>query len=506
MSVCTGSCASKTPAAGDRFLFRGGDTWHSFSTSPTGLPLHITWNGTSGNPIYYGVDPTWFNSAACGAGWCRPIFTGDNPLSKTPVSSCAHPNGGLVELNGTYVTVDNFEMMGICWSGPVSYFGVGYVFLPSNHTTIQNSYIHGWTHVAFGVNGTADGESAIWATSQDPGNQETIANNVIDGFDSDKTSGDGIIFGGYDIHGNTIRNCSNAVITNNTHLFYNNLIENIFESSDPATHSNGFEFNSEQPGTNFIYNNVVRHMNTAVNIWLAPNGSDYFFNNVIYDINGAGTNYVAFCGDSNSKVFVYNNTMQTTGGALFGNVSNTQCPGGASATWVATNNHFITDSGSGFSAIFRTPGVASGTNNIYQTNAAAGTQGYAAASNYAPTAANEATVGAGTNLAGSCGAAGNALCSDTTLANTRTPNARPASGAWDAGAYQFNGVAPPPPSGSACDVNGDGTTNVVDVQQEVNQALGIASCTGDINKDGQCTVVDVQRVVNAALGGQCVSP
>jgi hypothetical protein len=65
---------------------------------------------------------------------------------------------------------------------------------------------------------------------------------------------------------------------------------------------------------------------------------------------------------------------------------------------------------------------------------------------------------------------------------------------------------PPPPSGSACDVNGDSLTNVVDVQQEVNQALGIATCKADINKDGQCTVIDVQRVVNAALGGQCVSP
>jgi hypothetical protein len=86
---------------------------------------------------------------------------------------------------------------------------------------------------------------------------------------------------------------------------------------------------------------------------------------------------------------------------------------------------------------------------------------------------------------------------------------RGADGTWDRGAYEFNSGAPPPPpppSGSACDVNGDSATNVVDVQQEVNQALGIANCTADINKDGQCTVVDVQRVVNAALGGQCVTP
>ena len=87
-------------------------------------------------------------------------------------------------------------------------------------------------------------------------------------------------------------------------------------------------------------------------------------------------------------------------------------------------------------------------------------------------------------------------------------NMRGADGVWDRGAYEFASGAPPPPppSGSACDVNKDNTTNIVDVQQCVNQSLGVAACTADINKDGICNVVDVQRVVNAALGGQCVSP
>jgi hypothetical protein len=59
---------------------------------------------------------------------------------------------------------------------------------------------------------------------------------------------------------------------------------------------------------------------------------------------------------------------------------------------------------------------------------------------------------------------------------------------------------------SACDLNGDSATNVSDVQQCVNQAIGTVACsTGDINKDSVCNVIDVQRTVNAALGGQCVS-
>jgi hypothetical protein len=77
---------------------------------------------------------------------------------------------------------------------------------------------------------------------------------------------------------------------------------------------------------------------------------------------------------------------------------------------------------------------------------------------------------------------------------------RGADGLWDRGALEFVGSQP-----SACDLNGDLSTNVSDVQQCVNQAIGTAACsTGDITKDGTCNVVDVQRTVNAALGGPCV--
>ena len=57
---------------------------------------------------------------------------------------------------------------------------------------------------------------------------------------------------------------------------------------------------------------------------------------------------------------------------------------------------------------------------------------------------------------------------------------------------------------SACDLNRDGSTNVVDVQLQVNQALGTTACTSDLNRDGLCNVIDVQRDVNASLAGQCL--
>ena len=57
---------------------------------------------------------------------------------------------------------------------------------------------------------------------------------------------------------------------------------------------------------------------------------------------------------------------------------------------------------------------------------------------------------------------------------------------------------------SACDLNRDWATNVVDVQLQVNAALGVTACTSDLNRDGVCNIIDVQRGVNASLGGSCV--
>jgi hypothetical protein len=65
-------------------------------------------------------------------------------------------------------------------------------------------------------------------------------------------------------------------------------------------------------------------------------------------------------------------------------------------------------------------------------------------------------------------------------------------------------VAPPPPSTSRCDLNGDGAVNATDVQLAVDQALGRAACsTADLVGNGTCDVVDVQRIINASLTGTC---
>jgi len=58
-------------------------------------------------------------------------------------------------------------------------------------------------------------------------------------------------------------------------------------------------------------------------------------------------------------------------------------------------------------------------------------------------------------------------------------------------------------TGSPCDLNGDGTVNVLDVQLMVSQAIGTTACTNKLDGGATCDVIDVQRVVNAALGAAC---
>jgi hypothetical protein len=138
MPNATGNAAAHTPAPGDGFIVRGGDTYHYFSGSPqVGLPSgwptgangyawRMTHSGTASQLIYWGVDEGWFT----GASWVQPIFTNDNPnfLPPSPnafdglstaVSSCAFPQGNLDDIAATgpsYYIIDNFHFTGMCWN------------------------------------------------------------------------------------------------------------------------------------------------------------------------------------------------------------------------------------------------------------------------------------------------------------------------------------------------------------------------------------------------------
>jgi hypothetical protein len=453
MSGCSGNCAAKTPQAGDRFILRGGDTWHYNSAAGVkGLPWSISGTGTSANQIYYGVDQTWFSGSA----WSRPILNGDNPTSRTAVGSCGAgnaSNANMVGDNTTWGVIDDFELLGLCWShNPNPYYGDAFITVDSHNTTYKNIYIHGWTHTA-----GAASQGVGWAGSTD-GRVTHWDSVVVDGSDSDPKSLCSICFNAYDVHNSVFRYNSNMV-GNGGKSIYNNLFEYIQEPYDSA-HGNVMEWNNEAGGTgNYVYNNLVRHVSTAVTFWVCPSGSnnDYYFNNVMYDVASQMWDFdkgSAVCGGGGTGNFV-NNTF--VGGQI-----------GVSGTWNSRfdSNHMINSSALGSPLTL--------VNQIVATEAAAASYGYSATSSYAPTSENcngnasasGCPIDRGTNLTSVCnaigGTVGASLCKDTTLGpnynavthrvngTVRAPVSRPSTGAWDAGAFQYSSQttpAPNPPTG-----------------------------------------------------------
>lgn len=83
------------------------------------------------------------------------------------------------------------------------------------------------------------------------------------------------------------------------------------------------------------------------------------------------------------------------------------------------------------------------------------------------------------------------------------------------GVFGLLRTAPSPPTslsagsvggGTApCDLNKDGTVNVVDVQLAIDMDLGLIACALNIEGAGVCNIAVIQRVINSALGLPCVT-
>jgi hypothetical protein len=459
MSACTGSCASYTPAAGDQFIFRGGDTWHfgnSGATPYTGGTWTWTWSGlssscdTSDNPaavrtscVYIGVDTNW----SAGSAWTRPIMTGDNPTSTTAVSSCAHTvgtnNDFLIVNNNAFAVFDNLEWTGMCQSIPQSSsnnYGNGQnIYVTDNgsgsiqtQNVYENNYFHGMTHLPFSCSEPGGGEPVgicfnEAALSGRINASSTLGpGNVCDGWDSDPSSFGCILWGpSYLVYGNVFANFSQIVV-NGYHDWHDNYFFNYHAVGDGFAHGNSFEANNDAPGSdneghsqpnvpfNVFYNNILGHnaVGTSgdVKLWFCPNNTaaEYYFNNIVYD-QGAGNNWDIDnhdCGGGTAGQFLFNNTLDVPSvGAL-------NCV----ATETIKGNHEIVDGGSAFAS-----GSCSISNEIQMTHATAVTQGYMAAGKGAsgsnsnttcandtapcvPTSSTDSTVNpsGGANLQGYC--------------------------------------------------------------------------------------------------------
>jgi hypothetical protein len=352
------------------------------------------------------------------------------------------------------------------------FYGQGASPGEGNGFIISNMYIHGWTHTA----GATAGADAFGTYNQAGGvNYEY---NVVDGSDSDDKYLDAFGEGrdAYIVQYNVIRHVGGSSAPNNCHILHDNLFEYINNAGDGSTHSDVFmcygEVANGASDPNLFYNNIFRYIGTQYGVgvsavlWLFPPGgsqTDYVFNNIFHDVYGGG-NYNNFCqvpsGPSCGPAYFLNNTMvaPTNGGSYSGCVICNGSDGNVPIT--SANNHWITNGGTGVSAVFQnTTGVTEST-PVYQTYSVATGQGYTSANDFAPTSGSDSTVGKGANNTSTCTGLPTVVQAACELATTKacsynvsnhtvscpnlTPVSRPSNGAWDVGAYEYAGGGDPP--------------------------------------------------------------
>jgi hypothetical protein len=434
MQGCASKCAAVQPKAGDRYTLRGGVTWPNAA-----LGWNWQWSGSSTQPVYIGVDQTWF----AGSGWARPVLNGGGKV--------VAGNNDFINLQGSpsYVTIDNIEFTGLYWTGSPAYGSA--IYIEANGSTniaVTNSYFHGWTHTTAK---TIDAGRGIQGDTGSPYNSGSyVANCVFDGSDTDGVSF-GAIYMWPDVHTSVFNTMANGVVGRLT-LVHDNLVENISNSFDPGTHSNAVE--NTGSGGLWMYNNLIENIKAGASVLnsITPGGSDYYYNNLI-----SATTAIALTldtdlgGTQNSAEYLYNNTFQGSGFLVrFEDRGN-----GPVGTGVAQNNHFITDgqpvcfNDSADGCVIVTNSKHS--NNLTMTNATAQKQGYTSSNDYSPTKAHDPTVGSGLDFSSLCESQLAAMCDATTLgvietsAHTaqspaRMPNARPSgTPPWNVGAYEFEG-------------------------------------------------------------------
>jgi hypothetical protein len=477
MQTCTSLCRSTTINAGDSIIMKGGVTWPNASFMWS-LP-----GGATGNPVYIGVDKTWYT----GGSWTRPILS--------PGESVIPNNYNTMFSVPANVTFDNFEITGFHWTtascsgapyGDCGIFNAG----QRNGQTWENLYIHGWTHA--GTNAlTSNGVISIFQTG---GGGNSIAHdNVIVGTDVPGDHSVSVFFNGPPIaYNNYIKQVVSGFIVSYPSLVHDNHIEDIGpaycnepfpEYAGSCAHENGFEDNGDI-GL-YFYNNVIINVSSGLALWIAPNPgyTATMWNNVIYAVHdnqildmappvynpaycSSGATRNGYCTTAGSYIFE-NNTVECGDDST----QYDQCQSGIGVigsgsianSFLYQNNHFITastasgcslSSGHALSCTFDA-------SNVVQTLAVANRQGYNSSETFAfsPLQSSNSTVGVGTPLTLSWPSGYST--NDTTYAcadgsgnqpscPARITVGRPSTGVWDAGAYRsfspaaaqnLNGVA-----------------------------------------------------------------
>ncbi len=497
MTSATGNPAavwSGTLPAGTGLILRGGDTWH-FGNRTASPYTGGTWGfnnspgpaGTSSHPIYVGVDQTWYSSGS----WARPVLTWDNPPSTSQtLSSCTYPSNNVIDISGgAYYIIDNFEMTGVCatsanWN-PI-YMAYGSM---SGYANLYNLYIHGWSHVGFPNPNNCTANSTCLSAFRGSVNNsppgDTLMYDIVDGSDSDPVPMEFCYCGAWHVAYSRFNNGS-QFITRDQNSFHDSAILNFVDNG----HANVMESVGDSPGPSnayAFYNNIFGHIyvsssvNSNVCFWPSrPTGSTlYWFNNIAYDVGPCEFYNVGLTGQSEGTLNLFNNTFQFNPRSDGGSDGFSCSSSGSAAPYADGNNLFITDDNASVSAMYASncSGQGTDTNSLRMTNGTATAANYTSSQSFvfSPTSSGSSTVGAGANRSATfCSALTASSGTDSYLADAaaackndtryacaynttnhaiscpaRSVVARPATGAWDIGAYQYSGggtSVPNPPS------------------------------------------------------------
>jgi len=151
---------------GDQFILKGGVIWPREA-------LSWDWyfgSGTSSNPIYFGVDQTWYK----GNSWTRPKLDAQGqPPYPSPYFT------GIMRAYGLWLIVDNIEFLGLPLldDNPIGMLAIGTGVFASGE--VKNCYFHGWSR---GGTATQDVMFLLTSTLVSEGSTMDlkIFNNVCD--------------------------------------------------------------------------------------------------------------------------------------------------------------------------------------------------------------------------------------------------------------------------------------------------------------------------------------
>lgn len=416
----TGWTGSYSHAAGDLFIFKGGETWPKEC-----FPMVVAAGGSSGAGYdRYTTDAAWYT----GGSWTRPCF--DNEYFET--------SSATVRLNASYIEISNLELKRYNSSVPAGGSGLMYAN-GRDYILLSNLYVHGWRTTAL----TDDAHGGLMFYKAAGLTASVVLENSI--IENSENSVVGVQNGVAIRQIKTIRNCvihdvSSAVLF--TADIHDNVLYNIGYPTennrfDPAYHTNCIYLDQGGSVEYRAYNNLIYDISVGSGgIYPVPESGSthYVYNNVIYgelgqqycvqvdpDHDASGT------GAGVGNVYVYNNTFV---------IENNNYP--AVRAVVRTNkrilsltnknNHVIGTGVSVTNASGTTVVTIITSDNLTQTLVEANAEGYEEALLFVPVLGGS-TINAGVDLS-------------SVFTTDKLGVTRPEGAAWDISAYEYRPTAP----------------------------------------------------------------